>query len=343
MNVIRSALIAILSVCALPVAAQENAAPSETDIELRADPLVDLYQQVRALATSKQEVEVSESLVEAVQIGRTLNATLQRTLAWSVLDGRLPGCESAADLVQRFEALSEPETLRGGFQVSIRDDAIALAKALQKIQAAFVRDEWPARKSRIDEAIKRIQKDFAGKERQCFAYMLQSLGMKDPKLRIPVYMVNDGPWPGAVTFATPDGHGVCFVAIDAAKGTQLIETILHEATHALDVQSENSDDVFTRLRNELEKQGKTFRDPVMRDAPHAVMFIQAGETIRRLVHPDHVHYGDDGLYDRIPNARRIKEIWIDYLDGKITREQAESRIIETVTADKPAEKQDAGG
>lgn len=89
------------------------------------------------------------------------------------------------------------------------------------------------------------------------------------------------------------------------------------------------------LRERLEAGGIDRRNKLYRDVPHTLMFIQAGETIRRIVLPTHVHYGDAAAYyAKVPLATRaVRTVWIEYLDGKITRETAIDRIIETVLAE----------
>lgn len=61
-----------------------------------------------------------------------------------------------------------------------------------------------------------------------------------------------------------------------------------------------------RLRELLEQAGIDRNDRRHRDVPHTIMFIQAGETIRRVVDPEHEHYGNvRGYYDKV---RRIADV-----------------------------------
>lgn len=320
-------------VLSIPVFADPVSSTS-VGLEFRVHGLVDLYQQIRAFADSRKKVDVPDEFADAVNIAKRIKKTLRHPLAWSVLDGRLTGCESAAQLVQRFEAMPDPVSLLGGRSVSVRDDAVALGKAIERVESDFLRDKWPNRKKKIQAALDRIKLGFAGNESKCLEYMMQALEIKGVTGQIPVYLVSSASWPGAMTFSLPQWGQACFVSINAAEGTQLLEIVLHEATHALDIASDNDDDVFTRLRAELKSAGVTRRDPVMRDVPHSVMFIQAGETIRRFVDPEHVHYGQKkGVYDRMRYARKILPIWIDYLDKKSDLDETIKQITRIATSD----------
>jgi len=90
--------------------------------------------------------------------------------------------------------------------------------------------------------------------------------------------------------------------------------------------------VLEQLRARLEKQGYTRRHRELRDVPHTLMFVQAGETVRRLIDHAHQHYGVvAGYYPKVERVAAIElPIWKDHLDGKLTREQALERIITEV-------------
>ena len=98
-------------------------------------------------------------------------------------------------------------------------------------------------------------------------------------------------------------------------------------------ESEIEDDVFDVMRDKLLAAGLTRRNQLFRDVPHTVMFVQAAETIRRLVDPKHEHYGVvSRYYDRIsrPNAAvggKVRNVWTNYLDGKITRSAAIDELV----------------
>jgi hypothetical protein len=90
--------------------------------------------------------------------------------------------------------------------------------------------------------------------------------------------------------------------------------------------------VLDLLRARLEKAGFTRRDKEWREVPHTLMFVQAGETIRRVVDPKHEPYGVVAkYYDKVrPIADVEIPAWTAYLDGKTTREEAVEKILAAV-------------
>jgi hypothetical protein len=119
----------------------------------------------------------------------------------------------------------------------------------------------------------------------------------------------------------------------------LYEVILHEATHALDVATANQPTVLNELRRRLAAVGLGPRMPVMRNVVHTLFFVQAGETVRRVVDPNHAHYGDTaGYYVKVPLAvAAVRPAWVDHLDGKVSRDEALDAIVSAVVAKQGAQ------
>ncbi len=303
----------------------------QTRLEYRVEPIVDLYMHARWLAQQDRE-DVPARLCPAVDICRDLGGEFGRNiLAWGELDGLVSGCRSGVDLVAAFEQVPESITLRGGREVRLRERAQTLARAIADIEPWWRDRRWRERRRLIELGRQSLDQTLTPVEDACFAWMIDRLGIREPEGRVPVYLVVDAPWPGAMTFLDRAGRGVCFVSVASADDTALAEIVLHEASHALDVDSE--DGVFRALRDGLIRAGVDRRSPAIRNVPHAIMFIQAGATIRRFVDPEHVDYGErDGLYDRIPEARLEREIWHGYLAGEMSRDEAVERIIDEVVA-----------
>jgi hypothetical protein len=358
--------------------------------EFAAKPFVDLHFDVRSLAASKTprpEVADVPGLAEAVQAARDLDAELGSFIAWGYVEGLLGDCATAHEGTLAMAKTRKTVEMLGGKNIELRAGALKLAAALEKAEPAFLEKVWPVHKKAIEEASERITKGFDGKEGACLADVAKHLGLPSGERTIPVRLVYEEPFPGAVTFQKPGGGGVCFVGVKDLEGTQLLECVLHEATHALDVlgglptgverprasASEKSEDddsekgsdegserppkktpakegeksseridaassedpatsVLDLLRARLEKAGFTRRDPDWRNVPHTLMFVQAGETIRRIVDPKHEHYGVTAkYYDKV---RAIADVelreWTAYLDGKVSRDAALEKILASV-------------
>lgn len=305
-----------------------------TRLDIRTDPVADLYMFVRTRAAQKGN-DIPPFLLDAVTIARRVNSRLGNfTLAWGYLDGWLEACCSFPELKEKFAGLPEKVELPGGRIAALRDDAVLLAEALAVAEKPFLEKIWPAHRARLEEAAALVLKEFKPKEALCLAHILGSLGMKDPSAVIPVLLTCHVPFPGAFTCRCPGGGGVCFVGVSEFKKSILFEGILHEATHVLDLMTVKQDHVLNDLRKRLGDAGFTRRDRMMRDAWHTIFFIQAAETVKRFIDPGHRHYGDAaGYYSKVAGIAALERpLWTSYLDGKLSREEAVDKIIDGVLA-----------
>jgi len=219
--------------------------------------------------------------------------------------------------------------------VPLREGALKLAAALIAAEPTF-QEPWKRREPRIQEARARWEAAIGPKEAALLAFHMHSLTMPDPHLTVPVTLVLEAPFPGAVTHRGADGKGVSFVAVGNASGSQLFEVILHEVTHSLDVASDN-DSALGELRFLLRTNGVGESDKLLRDLPHTLMFVQSAESIRRVIDPAHQDYGElNNVYTRMgPNAEVVRGFWRDWLDGKTKSTDALKAIVAGV---KPAAK-----
>jgi hypothetical protein len=321
-----------LALLAPELGAQDAAPAPQVRIELRENPTVDLVFHVRALALGGTAPAI-EALALAVSAARALDGDLGGSLlAWAPLDGLLPGCASAADVKAAFALV--PETLSiGGTVAELRKGAVAFAEALVQAESASS-TVWEKNFVRITDARARYAASVGPKEPELLRFHLASLGMEFEALVVPVYLVAKMPAPGAVTVRGPrssGGAGVCFVGVDELPGSQLFETVLHEATHAFDLAA-GSATVLGELRERLLAAGIGESDRLLRDVPHTLMFVQSAESIRRKINAAHQDYGErSGVYARLgPWVEALRGNWVDHLDGKLTREAALDEIVGAV-------------
>jgi hypothetical protein len=231
--------------------------------------------------------------------------------------------------------MPEQRKLRSGKTIAIRQPVLAFLRAYARLEPAFQKDVWPQHKAALEAAHRRLHEELVPRQAACFDYILKRLGMEDPRLDIPVYLVAEAPYPGGFTHRRRGRGGVCFVGVEHAGGSLLLEVVLHEASHALDIATLDQDTAFQQLRAGLKQAGHDPRSPIYRDVPHTLLFYQAAETVRRLLAPGHKHYGDAiGYYAKVPQAiQAVRPAWDDYLDGKIARDAALKRILSQFTAD----------
>lgn len=305
-------------------------------IDIRVSPVVDMHFWLKSLIR-KNDADVPTAFREAVAVLREYGkSTKTDGPPWSAIESNLAGCNTVDELRATLSQLPEHSRRRTktGEPLELRGPAVKVADAYKKFEAAFLRDYWPDHKRQIDARLRDIRDDFAPKIPACLAYMLEKLGMEDPAVTIPVDLVVDMPWPGAHTYRLFGGGALSIVSIsrDEFAGSLLYESILHESTHALDIAA-GRNDVFDAIRRKLEAVGFSKGDDAYRNVPHTIMFVQAAETIRRIVNPEHKHYGVvSKYYERVsrpgvPIGNEVRDVWTRYLDGKISREEAVDTLV----------------
>lgn len=298
-----------------------------TRLDYRVSPAVDLHYYIRALAEDKK-AEVPAPLQSPVEAAREINRELG---SWGMLESRLNGVNSVAEIRKAFADLPEeytPRFSRSKKTVPLRELATRYVDALASGEAHFMEHVWPGHERIVREDLARIERDFVPHFDKLLAYMLEHLDMQDPKIAVPIYLVGEAHFPGGFTMIQPGGRPIMFVQTTRIhhEGTQLFELIIHESCHALDIAG---DSVFKELRDKLAAAGFSPRDDLFRDVPHTIMFAQAGETIRRLMDPNHKHYGEVATYYARTGkpGEFVPRLWIEYLDGKLTREQALDQMV----------------
>lgn len=324
-----------LVVCLACADAPQPDAPSPesegTRLELTTSPLVELYFDIRAQAAA-EDAAPAPGFEAAVEAARALQGAMGSFGGWGPLDTRVFGAAEAQELIQGFGELPEPYERRGR-EISIRDDAVRLATALQERMPGFTREVWPERKAELDRRIAFLEAEFMPRHREALAYMMESLGIPDPGMTVPVFLVNATNPPGAMTYQMWGGGAACVIDVNAGGADELLlEVVLHESCHALDDASRDAGSAFATLRALLEERGLTPADNDWHAVPHTLMFVQAEETMRRLFDPDHVGYGEaTTLYERTGAPAAVeREVWPRYLDGELTREEALRDIVDTL-------------
>jgi len=303
----------LVTLLALAAQAEPPAAPSR--IAFHWSPAIDLYFHVRVAESAL----AAEPFAPAAKLARELDRALGgMALAWGPLDGLLPGCQTVADLQAAFARAPESLELRGGTKVELRARALELAAALAPAEAAFA-ELWKEREPRLAAAKALWDERVGSRERALLDFHLAGLGMTDPGLALPVYLVSEAPWPGALTVFGEQRQGVSFVAAGAGAGSTWLEIVLHEATHSLDVAcGERS--ALGELREVLGK----LPGPRRGDPAHVLMFVQSAESIRRVIDPAHRDYGEsEGVYTRLgAGVEALRGAWGDHLAGQLTRAEA---------------------
>jgi hypothetical protein len=296
-------------------------------IELHLNPFADMHSWVRRLVEKKTALPSIPGLSEAAETVRALDVELGGGLAWGVVEGPLAQASNADDFAKTATSFPETQELFGGKTVHLRAGGARLAAAYRALEKPFLETVWPRHREAVEAAAAALRRDLLPHAPAVYEDLQKRLGLPVPVHPIPVYLVAEAPFPGAVTHRAPGG-AVCIVAADMAQGTQKLESVIHETIHALDVVTEGS--VLDDLRRRLEKLDPPASPREEHDFVHTLMFVQAAGTVRRVIDPAHQDYGDvNGYYPKVPRAAAVVvPAWRAYLSGEISREAALDRIVE---------------
>jgi hypothetical protein len=324
----------ILSILLIPLSASillaEPAAPTSTIEVQRPSPLLDMHFWVRKLASEKGEIPSISGLAAAVEIVRELDIQLGRpglplSPVWGAVDLQVFRATTATDFAKAAAALPETLTFPG---VSLpRSGIVRLAEAYSLLERPFLEQVWPWHRKMIDHAVETLEQDLLPHTVEVYADIHRFLGFPVPARPIPLLLVAEAPRPGGVTYVAEVGRGLCLVGVDAAAGSQWLETVVHESIHALDLAGESALDTLRQRLGTLEPKLPA------REAwnvSHALMFAQAAGTVRRVLAPRHRDYGEvEGVYSRLPKASEVVvPAWQAWMRGEITRDAALARIAD---------------
>lgn len=338
----------LLGACSAPEATTEVASEPSVEasaeasrIVLRVDPLADLYFRTRAQAAGR--VEPIALLSPAVEAWMPVQQEVGSFGGFWRFDLAGLLAEDPSEFTLWFSDFPETIKSRRGGDIPIKGAGVAMGAAFASIWPTYLESEWPAREAQVESLRAQLERGFMANHQRALAHMMESLGIDDPKLEVPLTLVPDTQPPGATTYRTQTGPVVVLSTAELLSNDQLSEleeTILHETAHVLDLASDGETDAFTVLRRLLQERGVAERDPRLHDIPHLVMFAQAENTMRRLFDPDHVAYGDTWRGDIAPLYERsgraavvVRERWASYLDGDVDRQKALQQIVNDLVTD----------
>jgi putative zinc-dependent peptidase DUF5700 len=303
-------------------------------LEFKINPFADLYFYVYRYSSGTEKPPDIEGLAQAVETARKTPMVL------TLVDRIAFELENATAAEAAFKRSPETYKTSKGETVPLRERVVPFGQSLVAFEKSFNENLWPQHKLRLEEAAAKLERILGPKEQEAFEYFTRHLGMADAAATtVPIYLVVDTPWPGGFTMWGKDKtRGACAISIATFDGSQLFTVVLHEAIHALDLETKGSGNVLVELRDRLLKAGLKEDDPAVRHGPHLLVFIQSSETVRRLLDRSFQPY-TEGVFTRPALQPLVKvelPIWTAYLDGKITREQALDLMVDAfVKGSKP--------
>lgn len=177
---------------------------------------------------------------------------------------------------------------------------------------------WPRHEAANRAVIKNLESLLARYGEPVLRYVTRVYGQPWPAGGFPVHFSGYANWAGA--FSTR-GPILIMSSLDFEKRDVLaFETVFHEAMHQWD------DQIFDELRGHAQKR----KVEVPPDLSHAMIFFTAGEAVKSVI-PTHVPYAEsEGVWSRSMGTFRpaLEAVWLPYLRGSGTREQAMATLIE---------------
>jgi hypothetical protein len=162
-------------------------------------------------------------------------------------------------------------------------------------------------------------------------FITRAYGMEWPSDGYAVHASGYSNWAGA--YSSIRGVLVLSSQDRTQDGLRGLEAIFHEGMHQWDGQ----------VYRALAAQAKVVEASVPADMPHALIWVTAGEAVRR-VDPSYVPTGDMlGIWKLrssgapgplIRLKAPLEEAWKPYLDGRGTRDEAMRTLLEKIPAAK---------
>jgi hypothetical protein len=167
------------------------------------------------------------------------------------------------------------------------------------------------------------------REGELFTYLTKHLGMEPPNAAVPFYLATTVPNPGSFTIQASAGKpGLCVTGARERPGAMLYDAIFHETLHLLNLERSGAANVVVELKRRLLRNGFANTDLVPRTAPHLLVFIHIGETIRRFI--DASYRLNAGIF-ALPGNKAIADIertsWAAYLSGRMSRDEALDQMV----------------
>lgn len=157
------------------------------------------------------------------------------------------------------------------------------------------------------------------------AFITRAYQLDWPTQGFPIHVSSYSNWAGA--YSTSGNLLVMASLSPDLQDWYGLETAFHEGMHQWD------EKFFDVLRQHAIKANKFFP----RGLSHSIIFFTAGEAVRH-VKKDHVPYAEKfGVWQRGLSQFKapLEELWKPYLEGRVTRDQALTALIDRIAVERP--------
>jgi hypothetical protein len=303
--------------------------PEGTPIALRRSLVADHYFWLR---TKVLEGEAPKAFSDAFAAMHDLRGELSGDpTAWEDLELPLGEVRSAAELIAIYARLPERKEV-GSQTVQFRAVALRLARAMLAVEATYRKGPYRASSGAIGAAAKDLDVHLLPHEPDILRAIEADMGLPSGARPVVVTLVGDAPYPGIFAADQRGRVMASFVRVRGLDGGALVETVLHQALHALDEMTVREPTAMNALRAALAKRGVDADDSNAEMAINTVTFAEAASLVRRFVDPSYRALGETGFYTMYPPADAIVRAWTRHVDQGEAMEATADAIAEAVTA-----------
>jgi hypothetical protein len=303
--------------------------------DIQKSPAIDLFFTARARAAAAGYIPSGPKVQKAVDEVRRCEVELGGSAEWGIIEGALAGCETAADIKRSFGYFPESFTY-GTRTIPLRAATLRLATALEGAEKEFLADVWPKHQALLAKQEAVITKTLGPGEKIWLGHLVTYLDLEMPAKSTLLYLTAEAPEPWGFTRLDRGSQPVIYLGVGSVEGSTLAELAVHELIHALDARQGGGRGALRELRIQLNDAGVTTGSPESSRIVHALMYVESGEVMRRIVSSRHRHFGETyGTYGRMADvAPSLLEWWRRYLDGAIDRDEALAGFVREYTAGK---------
>ena len=298
------------------------------EIKISINPVVCLHYHLRSMLLG--DVAAEKAYSSALDSARNFENEVKTPLRWGFIEPFLTQCQTASMLGAWTDKIPERFRLRSGMVVTPRETLSPYTEALVEAEPAYMQSTWPVHREPLLEAKKKLDNVFNEQGAELLEFITDKLDIETDHRPLRIYLTPATPLEGGSTCSARGVGVVSFVNISGASEAKMIEVVLHEAIHALDLRSQGKPTVLNLIRKKLIQSGIQPNNSLFRDLPHAVVFVQAAETVLRYLHPEpHEFQQDPSFFNLSPEiVKTVPLKWKAYLDGSMSREE----IIDAVAA-----------
>ena len=195
-----------------------------------------------------------------------------------------------------------------------------VAALLNRAAPIYRKAWWPAQQLGNQQWVGSMRPMMDRHGPSILAFITKVYGLAWPADGYPVHASGYTNWAGAYSTSGPL---LVIASMDRGNaGEDGLEIIFHESMHQWD----------EPIQAKLQEIGKTLGKRTPPSLTHALIWMTAGEAIRRVL-PDHVPMADRGIWERADYPRikpALDTTWLPYLKGSGTRDEALTALMKLV-------------